>query len=81
MVERLVYHVIRSPRFCQKLLARLDRLLAEVASAVEDLVDVEVNLQLAPQERPEPAEDRLPEGVLFDSLLLAVNFEAGVQIV
>ena len=81
MVERLINHVFRSSRFCKKLLACFDRLLTEVASPIKDLVDVEMYLQLTPQEGPEPSQDGLPQGVFLYSLLLSINFESRMQII
>ena len=81
MVERFVYHLFRGTRFSQKLLACLDRLLAEITSAIEDLIDVKVDLQLASEERPKAPQDWFPKGILFDSFLLIFDIETGVQIV
>ena len=60
MIERTVDHLLRSTGFGQKLFACFYRLWTQVSSPIEDLVDVEVDLQLSTEERPEATQDRLP---------------------
>ena len=60
--------MLRSTDAFYKLTAGLMCPLAQIATAVVDLVDVQEYLQCAAQVDAEPTEQRLPEGVLLHAL-------------
>ena len=53
--------------------------MAQISWAIEDLVDVEVHLEQPAKEGSESPEEWFPKGVLFDSLLGQIEFEAWIH--
>ena len=69
-VKLFVNNLLRSLKFSEKILAGINRLLTQIAGAIEELVDVEVHQEPAAQEDPEASEEWLPDGVLLHELPL-----------
>ena len=75
VVVLIVNNLLGGLEFREEIPAGKNRLLAQIAGAVEDLVDVEVHLEQAAQEGPEAPEERLPERVFLHALLIPVEVE------
>ena len=73
VVVLFIYDIIGSLKFHEELFARFNCLVAQIAGAVEDLVDVEVHLEQPAQISAETSEKRLPEGILLHALLVHVK--------
>ena len=60
VVVLFVDNILGSLKLTEKLSARFNGLFAQIARAIEDLVDIEVHLEQPAQKSPESSEEWLP---------------------